>query len=124
MIDTLEPVLASHKLLVHEAVMHVTGRHGLYVAERVTVGHGAILHGCRIESDCLIAMGAVVLDHAVIGHGSIVAAGAVVSPGKEIPPYSLVMGVPGKIVRQLSEDDRGQIERMSPAGMDCTLQNE
>lgn len=92
-------------------MLHVTGRHGLFVAERVTVGHGAILHGCRIEADCLIAMGAVVLDHAVIGHGSIVAAGAVVSPGKEIPPYSLVMGVPGKIVRQLSEDDRAQIER-------------
>ncbi|MBC8000160.1 MAG: gamma carbonic anhydrase family protein [Leptolyngbya sp.] len=92
-------------------LLHVTNKHQLIVGERVTVGHGAILHGCRIESDCLIAMGAVVLDHAVVGHGSIVAAGAVVSPGKEIPPYSLVMGVPGKVIRSLSEDDRTQIER-------------
>ncbi|HEY9785966.1 MAG TPA: gamma carbonic anhydrase family protein [Candidatus Obscuribacterales bacterium] len=92
-------------------LLHVTHRHPLIVGKRVTVGHGAILHGCKVESDCLIAMGAVVLDHAVIGQNSIVAAGCVVSPGKEIPPRSLVMGVPGKVVRELTDEDVAQIEK-------------
>jgi carbonic anhydrase/acetyltransferase-like protein (isoleucine patch superfamily) len=92
-------------------LLHVTNRNALIVAERVTVGHGAILHGCKIGSDCLISMGAVVLDGANVGSGSIVAAGAVVPPGMEIPANSLVMGVPGKIVRNVTEDDRSKIER-------------
>lgn len=92
-------------------LLHVTSRHTLVIEQRVTVGHGAILHGCKIESDCLISMGAVVLDGATVGAGSIVAAGAVVPPGMSIPANSLVMGVPGKIVRTVSEADRHQIER-------------
>ncbi len=92
-------------------LLHVTNRHPLIVAERVTVGHGAILHGCTIESDCLISMGAVVLDGAVVGAGSIVAAGAVVPPGAQIPPNSLVMGVPGRVVRTLAEEDRNKIDK-------------
>lgn len=92
-------------------LLHVTNRNALIVGERVTVGHGAVLHGCKIENDCLISMAAVVLDGAVVGAGSIVAAGSVVPPGAEIPPNSLVMGVPGKIVRNVSEDDRNKIDR-------------
>jgi gamma-carbonic anhydrase len=92
-------------------MLHVTNKYPLQIGERVTAGHGAILHGCRVEDDCLIAMGAVVLDGAVIGSGSIVAAGAVVAPGTEVPPGSLVMGIPGKVIRQVSEGDRGKIEQ-------------
>jgi gamma-carbonic anhydrase len=92
-------------------LLHVTNRNALIVKERVTVGHGVILHGCKIESDCLISMGAVVLDGATVGAGSIVAAGAVVTPGSEIPAGSLVMGVPGKIVRNVTAEDRSKIER-------------
>lgn len=92
-------------------LLHVTHRNPLIVGARVTVGHGAILHGCKVEPDCLIAMGAIVLDHATIGRGSIVAAGCVVSPGKEIPPGSLVMGVPGKVMRAVTDEDRAQIEK-------------
>jgi len=92
-------------------LLHVTNRNALIVGERVTVGHGAILHGCKIESDCLISMGAVVLDGATVGSGSIIAAGAVVTPGSEIPPNSLVMGVPAKIVRPVTADDRNKIDR-------------
>ena len=62
-------------------MLHVTSRNALVIGERVTVGHGAILHGCKIESDCLISMGAIVLDGAVVGSGSIIAAGAVIAPG-------------------------------------------
>jgi carbonic anhydrase/acetyltransferase-like protein (isoleucine patch superfamily) len=92
-------------------MLHVTNRNGLIVGDRVTVGHGAVLHGCKIEADCLISMAAVVLDGAVVGAGSIVAAGSVVPPGSEIPPHSLVMGVPGRVVRSVSDEDRRKIDR-------------
>jgi carbonic anhydrase/acetyltransferase-like protein (isoleucine patch superfamily) len=92
-------------------MLHVTNRNPLIIGDRVTVGHRAILHGCKIESDCLISMAAVVLDGAVVGTGSIVAAGTVVPPGAEIPPNSLVMGVPAKVVRPVLADDRNKIDR-------------
>jgi gamma-carbonic anhydrase len=92
-------------------MLHVTNRNPLVIGERVTAGHGAILHGCHVESDCLIAMGAIVLDGAVIGSGSIVAAGAVVAPSTTIPPGSLVMGMPAKVVRSVTPEDRQKIER-------------
>jgi len=79
------------------------------VGSGVSVGHGAILHGCTVEDDCLIGMGATVLNGAVIGAGSLVAAGAVVLEGTVVPPGSLVAGVPGKVRRELSEEERAGI---------------
>ena len=79
------------------------------VGSGVSVGHGAILHGCTVEDDCLIGMGATVLNGAVIGEGSLIAAGAVVLEGTVVPPGSLVAGVPGKVRRELSEDERAGI---------------
>jgi len=73
------------------------------------VGHGAILHGATVENDCLIGIRAVVLNGAVIGTGSIIAAGALVPEGKVIPPNSLVMGVPGKVVRETNAVDAEMI---------------
>lgn len=84
------------------AVLHVTKDIPLKIGERVTIGHGAIVHSCTIEDDVLIGMGAIILDGARIGKGAMVGAGALVSPGKEIPPNSLVVGVPGKAVRELT----------------------
>lgn len=78
----------------------------LSVGSRVSVGHGAILHGCRIEDDCLIGMGATILNGAVIGAGSLVAAGAVVLEYMAIPAGSLVTGIPAKVARQLSEEEK------------------
>lgn len=75
------------------------------LGENVVVGHGAILHSCTVGSGCLIGMGAVLLDGCVIGAGAAVGAGAVVPPGKEVPPRSVVMGVPGKVVREVSEEE-------------------
>jgi carbonic anhydrase/acetyltransferase-like protein (isoleucine patch superfamily) len=92
------------------SLLHVTASHALIIGDCVTVGHGAILHGCIIESQCLISMGAVVLDGAKIGSGSIVAAGAVVAPGVDIPCESLVMGVPAKVVRKVTIQDKARIE--------------
>jgi gamma-carbonic anhydrase len=80
-------------------MLHMTGGRGdLSVGDNVTVGHRAVLHGCRIEDNCLIGMGAIVMDDAVIGKGSVVAAGAVVLEKTIVPPGSLVAGVPAKIL--------------------------
>jgi carbonic anhydrase/acetyltransferase-like protein (isoleucine patch superfamily) len=71
------------------------------IGDEVGVGHRAILHGCTIEALCLIGMGSILLNHVHVGTGSVVAAGAVVTEGTKIPPGSLVMGVPAKVVRQV-----------------------
>lgn len=76
-----------------------------YVGDRVTVGHAAVVHGATVENDCLIGIRAVILNGAIIGTGSIVAACALVPEGKVIPPNSLVMGVPCKVIRQVTEED-------------------
>lgn len=86
------------------ACLHIDLDRGCYVGQYVTVGHGAILHACTVEDDCLIGMGAIVLDGAVIGRGSVVGAGAVVTKDSVIPPCSLVLGVPAKVVRSLGEE--------------------
>ena len=77
----------------------------LVLGERVTVGHGVVLHGCRVDDEVLVGMGSTVLNGAHIGTGSIIAAGAVVTQGTEVPPHSLVAGVPAKVRRQTTEDD-------------------
>jgi len=86
-------------------VLHVGDNSPCLVGREVVVGHGAILHGCRVEDGCLIGMRATVLDDAVIGQGSVVGAGALVTQGKVIPPRSLVLGTPARVVRTLTEED-------------------
>ncbi|MEZ5351558.1 MAG: gamma carbonic anhydrase family protein [Bryobacteraceae bacterium] len=78
----------------------------LRIGNRVTVGHSVVLHGCTVEDGSLIGIGAIVLNGARIGQGSVIAAGAVVAEGAEIPPYSLVMGVPGKVRREVTLEER------------------
>jgi carbonic anhydrase/acetyltransferase-like protein (isoleucine patch superfamily) len=73
------------------------------IGSGVSVGHNAVLHGCVVEDDALIGMGAAILNGAVIGAGSLIAAGAVVPQGVVVPPRSLVTGVPGRVRRELSE---------------------
>lgn len=92
------------------SVIHVTtDRHATIIGEDVTIGHRAILHGCTVESRCLIGMGAIVMDRALIGEGSIVAAGALVTEGTIVPPGSLVLGSPARVKRPLSEEERNQL---------------
>ena len=78
-----------------------TGLQDTFIGNRVTVGHRAILHGCTVEDEALIGMGAIVLDGAVVGQGSLVGANALVTSGTVIPPNSLVLGSPAKVVKQL-----------------------
>lgn len=79
------------------------------VGDDVSVGHNAVVHGCTIENGCLIGMNATVLSRAVVGEGSLVAAGAVVREGMQIPPHSLVAGVPAKVLRELTDDERERV---------------
>ena len=85
--------------------IHVDPGFPARIGSGVSVGHNAVLHGCTIEDDSLVGMGAVVLNGAVVGSGSLIAAGAVVPQGAVIPPGSMVAGVPGKVRRQLSDDE-------------------
>ena len=88
------------------SVVHVTtGVSPTNIGNNVTVGHGAIIHGCTIEDNCMIGMGAVVMDDAVVGEGSLIGAGALVPPNMKIPPKLLVVGMPGKIVREVSDEE-------------------
>ena len=75
----------------------------------VTVGHRCVLHGCTIEDECLIGMGSILLNSVRVGSGSIIGAGSVVTEGRDIPPGSLVMGVPAKVVRPVDKDLRARI---------------
>jgi len=88
------------------AVVHVTTAVSpTNIGSGVTVGHGAIIHGCTIEDNCMIGMGVVIMDDVVIGAGSLVGAGALVPPNMKVPPKSLVVGMPGKVVREVRKEE-------------------
>ena len=85
-------------------IVHVmTKTHPTTIGDNVTIGHGAIIHGCTIEDQCLIGMGAILLNGAHVGTGSIIAAGTLLVEGMKVPPRSLVMGSPGKVKRALTD---------------------
>lgn len=88
-------------------IVHVTASVSpTTIGDYVTVGHGAILHGCTVENACLIGMGSIILDNAVIGGGSLVAAGSLVKAGMKVPPRSMVAGNPAVIKRKISDDEK------------------
>ena len=99
--DMAPIVIGADSNLQDGTIVHVDEGVPCTVGERVGVGHRVILHGCTVEDDSLIGMGSVLLNHVRIGRGSVVAAGAVIPEGVEVPPGSLVMGVPGRIVREV-----------------------
>ncbi|HEX7939608.1 MAG TPA: gamma carbonic anhydrase family protein [Gemmatimonadaceae bacterium] len=90
-------------------VIHVDDGVPCHIGKRVGIGHRAIVHGATVEDDVLIAMGAILLNGAKVGRGSIIGAGAVVREGFVVPPNSLVVGVPGKIIRETTPDERARI---------------
>lgn len=87
--------------LQDNSCMHVADDYGCHLGDYVTIGHCVTLHACTVEDKCLIGMGATILDGARIGHGSIVGANALVTKGTQIPPYSLVLGAPAKVVKTM-----------------------
>src|SRR5688572_20539151 len=107
--DTIE--IGEDSNIQDGTVVHVDTGVPTRIGKRVGIGHRAIIHGATIEDDCLIGMGAILLNGTYVSTGSIVAAGAVCREGLEIPPNSLVMGVPGRIVRQTTADERDRITK-------------
>jgi carbonic anhydrase/acetyltransferase-like protein (isoleucine patch superfamily) len=99
--DMAPIVIGAQSNIQDGTIVHVDEGVSCTVGQRVAVGHRVILHGCTVGDDCLIAMGSVLLNGVSIGDGSVVAAGAVVPEGIQIPPKSLVMGVPGRIIRSV-----------------------
>jgi carbonic anhydrase/acetyltransferase-like protein (isoleucine patch superfamily) len=91
------------------AILHTDPAATLTVGRRVTIGHGAVLHGCTVHDGALIGIRATVLDHAIIGRDCLVGAHALVTSGQSIPDGSLVLGAPAKVVRQLSEEEIAQL---------------
>jgi carbonic anhydrase/acetyltransferase-like protein (isoleucine patch superfamily) len=93
-------IIGDRSNIQDNCVVHTSKGFPVIIGDDVSVGHGAILHGCMIHDRVLVGMGAIVLNGAKIGGGSIIGAGAVITEGKEIPPNSVVIGVPGKIIKQ------------------------
>ena len=105
-----EPIAVGEGSNVQEnCVIHTDMGYPCTIGRDCTIGHKAMLHGCTVKDGSLIGMGATILNGAVIGESCIIGAGALVAEGKEIPDGSLVMGIPGKVVRQLDETARSAI---------------
>ncbi len=94
-------------------IFHVADEHPVILGKGITVGHGAIVHGCRIEDDAFIGMGAIILDGARVGQGSLIAAGALITEGMNIPPRSMVMGVPGRIAGKVDDQRLQKMKQMA-----------
>jgi carbonic anhydrase/acetyltransferase-like protein (isoleucine patch superfamily) len=103
------------------AVLHgMRDLYPVFIGDGCTIGHNATVHGCVLEDDVLIGMGAIVLNGARIGAGSIIAAGALIPEGTHIPPRSLVTGLPGKIRRLTTDDDLALIRKYASNYLDYT----
>jgi carbonic anhydrase/acetyltransferase-like protein (isoleucine patch superfamily) len=109
--DTDDLVLGERSNLQDNAVVHADPGSPAIIGAGVSIGHGAVVHGCRVEDGCLIGMNATVLNRAVIGAQSLVAAGAVVLEDTVVPPRSLVAGVPAKVRRELTDDEVAALAR-------------
>jgi len=102
-------VIGDRSNIQDNAVLHTSAGHAVLIGTDVSVGHGAILHGCRIADRVLVGMGAIILNGAEVGTDSLIGAGSVVTEGTRIPPGSVVVGVPGKPIKQVSPEQREHI---------------
>ena len=93
-------------------VIHVSSKtHSTVLEENITVGHRVVLHGCHVETGCLIGIGAILMDGVRVGANSLVAAGSLLTPGTQIPSNSLVMGSPAKVKRELTNDELAYLDK-------------
>src|SRR5829696_2166112 len=120
--DTAPIVVGAESNVQDGTVIHVDAGVPATVGARVGIGHRAIVHGASVEDDCLIGMGSILLNRVVVGRGSIIGAGAVCREGMEIPPNSLVVGVPAKVIRETTDAERERIAHTVRAYL--TLQGE
>ncbi|WP_322922541.1 gamma carbonic anhydrase family protein [Paenibacillus campi] len=115
----LAPVQIGQRCNIQDlAVGHVHEIHPLLIEDDVSVGHSAIVHGCRIGKGSLIGMGAIVLNGANIGEYSLIGAGTVVTENKTIPPYTLALGSPARVIRELTEADLQRMAKTTQSYVD------
>jgi gamma-carbonic anhydrase len=103
-------VVGHHSNIQDNAVLHLADEFACIVGNYVTVGHSAIVHACKVGDEVLIGMGAVILDGSVVGRQSLIGAKALVTQGMKIPPGSLVLGAPAKVVRKLTTQERAGLK--------------
>lgn len=115
----MQPIRVGRRSNIQDCcVLHADPGFPVTVGQGVSVGHGAVLHGCTVEDHVLVGMGATILNGARIGAGSLIAAGALVLEGAVVPPGSLVAGVPGKVRRQLSDGEGEHVRRNAATYVD------
>lgn len=107
--DSSPIVIGKNTNVQDNAVLHVSHENALKIGDNVTIGHGAIVHGCTIGDNVLIGMGAIILDGAVVEDHCIIGAGALVTQNKHIPKGSLAFGNPAKVIRPITEDEKASV---------------
>ncbi|PGB56015.1 gamma carbonic anhydrase [Bacillus anthracis] len=110
--DVSPTIIGDRVNVQDQCILHQSPQYPLILEDDVTIGHQVILHSCHIKKDALIGMGSIILDGAEIGEGAFIGAGSLVSQGKKIPPNTLAFGRPAKVVRELTEEDRKDMERI------------
>lgn len=111
--DANRIVIGKNSNVQDNCVIHMDSEDEVIIGDNVTIGHGAIIHGCTIEDNCLIGMGAIILNGAIIKKNSIIGAGALVTQNKIIPENSMAMGAPAKVIRELTKEEILNIEESS-----------
>ena len=109
----VSPVIIGKKVSIQDlSCLHQSPKFPLIIEDEVTIGHQVTLHSCTVRKGALIGMGSIILDGAEIGEGAFIGAGSLVPPGKKIPPNMLALGSPAKVVRELNDEDRADMERV------------
>lgn len=103
--DIASIIIGENTSVQDGSIVHCDTGISTIVGNNVTIGHNVVLHACKIGDNSLIGIGTVVLDRAEIGEGTIIGAGAIVTPRTKIPPYSMAVGIPAKVVRNLNEEE-------------------
>lgn len=107
------PTIIGNKVNIQDnCVLHQSPNNPLILEDEVSIGHQVILHSCKIRKGALIGMGSIILDKAEIGEGAFIGAGSLVPQGKVIPPNTLAFGRPAKVIRELTEEDKKDMERI------------
>ena len=117
----MEPILVGRRSNVQDGtIVHVDVGMPVTIGDRVSIGHRAVIHGCTIEDGCLVGMGAVVLSGSRVVAAALVAAGALVREGTMVPPGVLIAGVPGRILRELTPEERARVAANSDSYVEYT----
>lgn len=104
-------IVGKHSNIQDNCTLHLDEGGKVQIGDYVTIGHGAIVHGCKIGNRCLIGMGAIILNGAEIGDNCIIGAGTLITQKKVIPAGSMVMGSPGKVIREVTEEEKESVLR-------------